>query len=1393
MPSCIVKGCTSTWRKKDPTVTRHTFPWEPERIRIWLLQTGQYDANMNKMIQKILDGKVNDTYRMCSKHFEHHCYTYEEDRRRLRKDAIPTVFPPTSGLRQQQASTLSTTQHITPVCTPTTTIVTFSSSSSGSHTSTTSALSLGSSISSVVSVTSPVLPTSEQHSTNSSSDVVLSVPPNAVILPPTWPPLEIFPSSQSTSQRKENLTPQKRDFSTNTMPFLFFPPKGPKVVSQKKRRKRLCSSLPSFDGIPTNAPECLPSEVVPQMSSELISIEILTSDTEEQEPSDLSSNLEPFEMPSETSTESTGSEVTMTSKLSKKRSTPFNLRAASQIEIPEFIKEHNYYSNIEQEDTGLSDMSPQPREGIHPDPQPTEGIHPDPSDTVEPISPIEFRDQKERAMVVCFVKGCTPKSREGRGDVTLHVFPKDKDQIREWLMATGESIPNIEELVNKIYDTKKVDLYRMCSLHFAPNCYIFNPKTGKRRLANMAVPSIFPRKPKTAECSSQVTSPRLGKRRRVTIAAGSRCPTCNQIVGPSQDFQPVTSEPSPRKEFAEKFTIFDRSYGTASKYVQTYLRTFSVKSQCQMRPPKKTSCQTSALSNIFVFGSPIQGTTSGPPFQGTTSGPPVQGTSGPPVQGTSTEKSSSQKETELSDIPQEPSHTIPIESTPVKTIPHTQTSDAEVVHREGLQAEPIVKMAERGISSKQRVFSIGIQEEQPSLISEDTNHPGNSWAESHRRRKKSVDIMDDQLGNLEDLFSRMPACVVNGCSTANRGSETLHMFPRDKGRIRTWLMATGQYSHDLEEAVNKIFNATKKSDSYRMCAKHFAPYCFIYNAKTGKEILTKNAVPTIFPHRNATAFPPATKRKRSEMAAYTQDSDSEFSSTDESGETEDSQEDSEKENYDVEGEEVIFSKRNFGDHPPCYIHPVKQRKFIVFENSLDELILKIPCQSAECTSPITKIIKKRTGSYISIFVECADHDYNLLWESQPTIDGKPLGNVILASAIFESGNSFPKMKQFFHLMNIMAMSENAYSKYQHDYIFPTIEHSWKISQMASIENVQGPPVCISGDGRWDSLGNNDKFCVYSMMDMETKKILSFDVQQSAMGVSSPESEKIACKNALDFLLQNEISVKLLCTDRHFPIRKMVKEEYPTITHEFNVRQIAKSVGDKLLDASHEKDCEDLAEWVGAIQSHLRWCSDSYNGDDSLLMAKWNSILYHVQNVHAWEDKDGKYSSCQHKHLPEDTTRKRKWLKTNSPSFKALKKIVLDKRLRKDIKRICHFCHTGDIEVFLSAIVKYQSDQKEHQHVTIDEMYARTQLASLDHNTSCRKIRAMARRSSRTSAGSHRYNTADSKDRSERYGPEMYKPTNQDFLIDLMQEVVELVSGNRSFEWSSHTIPRRLNT
>lgn len=72
----------------------------------------------------------------------------------------------------------------------------------------------------------------------------------------------------------------------------------------------------------------------------------------------------------------------------------------------------------------------------------------------------------------------------------------------------------------------------------------------------------------------------------------------------------------------------------------------------------------------------------------------------------------------------------------------------------------------------------------------------------------------------------------------------------------------------------------------------------------------------------------------------------------------------------------IFSETILNNNPACFEHPVHQRKFIVFKKSLDELILLIPWQwSSRCSQPIKRIVKKKTGSFISVYVECTAKHY----------------------------------------------------------------------------------------------------------------------------------------------------------------------------------------------------------------------------------------------------------------------------------------------------------------------------------------------------------------------------------------------------------------------------------
>ncbi|XP_040277945.1 uncharacterized protein LOC120993530 [Bufo bufo] len=103
MPSCIVRGCTYSWYKKDPNITLHSFPRDLDTIKTWLLQTKQDFGNLDEFSQRVLEGTKTGMYRICSQHFTADSYercgliTY------VKKGAVPTIFPAhTPGMNTSQ-------------------------------------------------------------------------------------------------------------------------------------------------------------------------------------------------------------------------------------------------------------------------------------------------------------------------------------------------------------------------------------------------------------------------------------------------------------------------------------------------------------------------------------------------------------------------------------------------------------------------------------------------------------------------------------------------------------------------------------------------------------------------------------------------------------------------------------------------------------------------------------------------------------------------------------------------------------------------------------------------------------------------------------------------------------------------------------------------------------------------------------------------------------------------------------------------------------------------------------------------------------------------------------------------------------------------------------------
>ena len=85
----------------------------------------------------------------------------------------------------------------------------------------------------------------------------------------------------------------------------------------------------------------------------------------------------------------------------------------------------------------------------------------------------------------------------------------------------------------------------------------------------------------------------------------------------------------------------------------------------------------------------------------------------------------------------------------------------------------------------------------------------------------------------------------------------------------------------------------------------------------------------------------------------------------------------------------------------------------------------------------------------------------------------------------------------------------------------------------------------------------------------------------------------------------------------------------------------------------------------------------------------------------------------------------------SPSHEAVKSVVLDKKILKDICKLSQFCHTGILEVYHSLLLKYCPKR---QHFSYKGMIAHTQLTALDHNNNVHRSQATSAQEERRYRG-----------------------------------------------------------
>ncbi|KAG0429539.1 hypothetical protein HPB47_023554 [Ixodes persulcatus] len=414
--------------------------------------------------------------------------------------------------------------------------------------------------------------------------------------------------------------------------------------------------------------------------------------------------------------------------------------------------------------------------------------------------------------------------------------------------------------------------------------------------------------------------------------------------------------------------------------------------------------------------------------------------------------------------------------------------------------------------------------------------------------------------------------------------------------------------------------------------------------------------------------------------------------------------------------------------------PEGERQFLVFESCLRELFSTCQECSRPCNTTITPL-----GILIKVKSICP-LKHERIWDSQPVMNGRAAGNILLSSHLLFSGSSVTSTLRMLRHMNLEVFSDQTFYKYQKSLLFPAIDEVYLQEQQDLVRQLEDQDVDITSDGRFDSPGFSAKFLTYTAHVQQINKILhSIQVQlgESERAMASVNMEKEGLIKLLEFFKEKRIHVNSLGTDRHPAIRKHMEVHEPGTAHYFDIWHISKSVKKKLTAAQKRAGCQPLEEWTQATTNHMYWSAMAAGGNKELLVEIWLSMQNHVIDKHTGHG--GSYTRCVHNEILEAT---KMWMDTSklspslpsllflnhilssdSPAYSHYKQITGNKRLLKDLAQMSPHGQTFALEYFHSVLIDFAPKSRAF---TPEGMRARTRVAILHFNENADRCQAETR-------------------------------------------------------------------
>ncbi|KAK7879222.1 hypothetical protein WMY93_033994, partial [Mugilogobius chulae] len=343
-------------------------------------------------------------------------------------------------------------------------------------------------------------------------------------------------------------------------------------------------------------------------------------------------------------------------------------------------------------------------------------------------------------------------------------------------------------------------------------------------------------------------------------------------------------------------------------------------------------------------------------------------------------------------------------------------------------------------------------------------------------------------------------------------------------------------------------------------------------------------------------------------------------------------------------------------------------KYIVFESCLKKLFQTCPICKQHCN-----LQRRRFGTFVSFTQNCPHCLYHRKWDSQPIMESTPVGNLQLSAAVYFSGASFVKMEKICKAMKLQVHQYDTFRRHSRLFLEPAIYHKWKTDQQLFLEELKKKDKI--------AVGHSAKFGSYTLMELESEKILDIQLVQSNEVGGSFYMEKEGLRRSLDLLQDNNINLDYIVTDRHTQVKTFLRGR--NITQYYDVWHMEKGLSKKLDKLSKDKECQLIKKWSAAIKNHMYWAaSSSKTGPEKV--AKWTSLINHIQNVHTHDDPE--FPKCAH---PEKVSRDpSKWFQPGSLALYKVEKLLVNKRVLGDVSKLSSDHQTSSLEAFHSVVIRF---------------------------------------------------------------------------------------------------------